>query len=78
MKSYGVAITAGGVTYNFHLDTLTKVRELFAGSCDITAFTVYEQTDRHNDRPIIRLMSEAEVNDIIWGRSARVQILQAV
>lgn len=78
MNTYSVAITAGGVTYNFHLDTLVKVRELFAGSRDITAFDVYEQTARHNQRPLIRKMSEAEVNDIIWGRSARVQILQAV
>ena len=77
-KTYSIAITAGGVQYNFHVDSIIKVRELFAGSHSITAFVVYEQTDRINERPIIRLMSEAEVNDIIWGRTAQVQILQAV
>lgn len=75
MKTYSIAITAGGVQYHFHVDYITKVRELFAGSYDITAFEVYEQSNRTGDRPLIRKMSEAEVNDIIWGRTARVQIL---
>ena len=75
MKTYSVAITAGGVGYHFHLDNINKVRELFAGSYDITAFEVYEQADRINDRPLITKLSEAQVNDIIWGRTARVQIL---
>jgi len=48
---------------------------LFAGSYDITAFEVYEQTDRINERPIIRKMSPLEIEDIIWGRTAKVQIL---
>jgi hypothetical protein len=75
MKTYSVAITAGGVGYHFHLDNINKVRELFAGSYDITAFEVYEQTDRINERPIIRKMSPLEIEDIIWGRTAKVQIL---
>ena len=75
MKTYSVAITAGGVGYHFHLDNINKVRELFAGSYDITAFEVYEQADRINDRPLITKLSEAQVNDIIWGRTAKVQIL---
>lgn len=75
MKTYSIAITAGGVQYHFHVDNINKVRELFAGSYDITAFEVYEQADRINDRPLITKLSEAQVNDIIWGRTARVQIL---
>jgi hypothetical protein len=76
MSTYSVAITAGGVQYHFHLDNLNKVRELFAGSHSITDFQVWEQTDRYNERPLIRKMTDAEVQDIIWGRSAQVQILQ--
>jgi hypothetical protein len=76
MKTYSVAITAKGVTYHFHVDTINKVRELFAGSCDITVFDVWSQTDRINERPIIERLTEAQVNDIIWGRTAQVQILQ--
>ena len=75
MKTYSIAITAGGVQYHFHVDNINKVRELFAGSYDITAFEVYEQADRINDRPLITKLSEAQVNDIIWGRTAKVQIL---
>ncbi len=75
MKTYSIAITAGGVQYHFHVDNINKVRELFAGSYDITAFEVYEQADRINDRALITKLSEAQVNDIIWGRTARVQIL---
>lgn len=69
MKSYGVSITAGGVEYNFHIDTIKQVRELFTGSRFITGFTVVEQT--HNHTAIdYRTMTEAEVQDIIWGRAA--------
>lgn len=74
-KTYSVSITAGGVLYHFHVYSLNKVRELFVGSYDITAFEVYEQEDRINDRPLITKLTEAQVNDIIWGRTARVQIL---
>jgi hypothetical protein len=76
-KTYGVEITAGGVTYYFHLDNLNKVRELFAGSCDITRFIVTEEIDGNGPKQF-RKMEMAEVQDIIWGRTARVQILQAV
>ncbi len=76
-KTYGVEITAGGVTYYFHLDNLNKVRELFAGSCDITRFIVTEETDGQGGKQF-RKMEMAEVQDIIWGRTARVQILGAV
>jgi len=73
--TYGVSITAGGTNYSFHVYSLDKVRELFAGSHSIEKFEVTEQTDRTNERTICRQMTEAEVNDIIWGRTAKVQIL---
>lgn len=75
MFTYGIEITAGNVTYYFHVDTLNKVRELFAGSCDITRFIVTEEGGSPKQ---FRKMEMAEVQDIIWGRTARVQILQAV
>lgn len=69
MKTYGIAITAGGSQYNFHVDTVQQVRELFTGSHSITEFTVYEQT--HTGTAMTyRTMSDAEVQDIIWGRVA--------
>ena len=77
-NTYAVAITAGGVTYNFHLDSKDRVRELFAGSTQVTAMTIWEQTYRTNERPLMRLMSEAEVNDIIWGRTAGAVLVHAV
>lgn len=77
-NTYAVAITAGGVTYNFHLDNKDRVRELFAGSTQVTAMTIWEQTYRTNERPLMRLMSEAEVNDIIWGRTAGAVLVHAV
>jgi hypothetical protein len=68
-KSYGIAITAGGVQYNFHVDTIKQVRELFTGSRFITDFTVVEQTHR-GTAVDYRTMTDAEVQDIIWGRAA--------
>jgi len=69
MKTYGISITAGGVQYNFHVDRIKKVRELFTGSRYITEFTVYEQT--HNGTAMThRTMTDEEVQDIIWGRAA--------
>lgn len=69
--TYAVAITAGGVTYNFHLDTKAKVRDLFMGSSEVTALVVHEETHYYNERPNFRLMSDTEVQDIIWGRTAK-------
>lgn len=69
MKTYGISITAGGKNYNFHVDTVQKVRELFTGSHSITEFTVYEQTHKGTAMDY-RTMTEAEVQDIIWGRVA--------
>jgi len=43
MVSYGVHIVAGGVPYNFHVDTTASVKELIEGSKDITALMVYEE-----------------------------------
>lgn len=77
-KSYAVSITAGGVQYHFHVDSINKVRELFAGSHSITDFQVWAEEHRINERPIITKMTDAEVQDIIWGRTAQVQILQSV
>lgn len=76
MKTYSIAITAGGVQYHFHVDTINKVRELFAGSHSITDFQVWEQVSRPHERPLIVKMTDEQVQDIIWGRTAQVQILQ--
>jgi VCBS repeat-containing protein len=71
MKTYGIAITAGGVQYHFHVDTIKKVRELFTGSRFITEFTVVEQDGNgYYQNPEHRTMTDAEVQDIIWGRAA--------
>jgi tRNA U38,U39,U40 pseudouridine synthase TruA len=77
MKTYGIAITAGGVKYHFHVDNINKVRELFAGSYDITEFIVTEETHDYT-ATTFRTMTDAEVQDIIWGRTAQVQILGVV
>ena len=69
MKTYGIRITAGGVQYNFHVDTIKNVRELFTGSRFITEFTVTEETHRGTATDY-RTMSDDEVQDIIWGRAA--------
>lgn len=71
MKSYSVDITAGGTKYHFYLDSIKKVRELFTGSRFITEFTVEEQEGNgYWEHPTKRIMAEAEVQDIIWGRAA--------
>jgi hypothetical protein len=69
MKTYGVSITAGGVSYNFHVDSIKKVRELFTGSRYITKFAVTEQTHEFTTFTS-REMDDVEVQDIIWGRAA--------
>jgi hypothetical protein len=69
MKTYGISITAGGVQYNFHVDRIKQVRELFTGSRYITEFTVVEQTHNHTAVEY-RTMTDEEVQDIIWGRAA--------
>jgi hypothetical protein len=69
--SYGVEIVAGGVKYNFNVDTIKQVRELFTGSRYVTEFKVTEE--KHNRAGAIleyRTMDEQEVQDIIWGRAA--------
>lgn len=67
--SYGVRITAGGTTYNFHVDRIKQVRELFTGSRYITDFTVVAQEGNgYYEKPIHRTLTAAEVDDIIWGR----------
>lgn len=48
-KSYGVSITAGGVTYNFHVDRPEQVQYLINESTEVTAVEVIEQTHTHND-----------------------------
>lgn len=69
MKTYGIRITAGGVQYFFHVDTIKKARELFTGSRYITEFAVTEETHRGTATDY-REMSDTEVQDIIWGRAA--------
>ena len=68
MKTYGIRITAGGVQYFFHVDTKEKVRELFTGSHSITEFAVTEETHTGTATDY-REMTDAEVQDIIWGRT---------
>jgi hypothetical protein len=48
-KSYGVSITAGGVTYNFHVDRPEQVQRLINESTEVTAVEVIEQTHTHTD-----------------------------
>jgi len=48
-KSYGVSITAGGSTYNFHVGTPEQVQRIITESTEVTAVEVIEQTHTHND-----------------------------
>lgn len=71
MKTYGVAITAGGTTYNFHCDSAAKVRELVDGSTDVTALVVYEETHDYTTTTY-RTMTDGEVlRDIFLANTAR-------
>lgn len=69
--SYGVEITAGGSKYNFHVDTIKQVRELFTGSRYVTKFKVTEEMNNRAGAVYdYREMNDQEVQDIIWGRAA--------
>ena len=54
--SFGVLITAGGVPYSFHVSSEKDVRELVAGSSEITALQVTAQRDNN-----YRTLSDSEV-----------------
>lgn len=56
MVSFGVHIVAGGVHYNFHVDTTADIKELIEGSRDITALVIYEEFLSSNRR-----MSDGEI-----------------
>lgn len=71
MKSYGVAITAGGTTYYFHCDTAAKVRELVDGSTEVTALVVTEESHDYTNTTY-RTMTDSEVlHDIFLANTAR-------
>lgn len=65
MKTYGVAITAGGREYFFHVDTALKVKELVEGSTSITALKVTEETSDYTNKTY-RVMSDSEVLQTIF------------
>jgi hypothetical protein len=65
MKTYGVAITAGGTTYYFHCDTAQGVKELVEGSTDITALIVTEETSDYTNKTY-RTMTDREVLEEIF------------
>lgn len=65
MKTYGVAITAGGREYFFHVDTALKVKELVEGSTDITALKVTEETSDYTNKTY-RTMTDAEILQTIF------------
>jgi hypothetical protein len=65
-KHYGVKVTALGTTYNFVVDTLDKVRELYEGSHSITLFEVTEETLTWGEPTVFRTMSHREVADAIF------------
>jgi hypothetical protein len=68
MKTYGVAITAGGVTYYFHCDTASKVRDLVNGSSQITKLIVTEETSTNH-----KVLTDSEVlYKIFLSDTARV------
>jgi hypothetical protein len=70
MKTYGVAITAGGTKYHFHVDRIKDVRELFSGSRYVTDFQVTEESRTNDGCVAHREMPAEEVQDIIWGRAS--------
>jgi hypothetical protein len=71
MKTYGVAITAGGTTYYFHIETTVKVKELIEGSTDITALVVTEETYIGTTKEF-RTLSDSEILwNIIMPNTAR-------
>lgn len=65
MKTYGIAITAGGREYFFHVDTALQVKELVEGSTDITALKVTEETSDYTNKTY-RIMSDSEVLQTIF------------
>lgn len=65
MKTYGIAITAEGKEYFFHVDTALKVKELVEGSTDITALKVTEETSDYTNKTY-RIMSDSEVLQTIF------------
>lgn len=72
MTTYGVALTAGGVTYYFHCDTASKVRDLVNGSSQITKILVTEETGSSH-----KVLTDSEVlNKIFLSDTART--LQSV
>lgn len=60
LKSYGVTITAGGATYNFHVDTPEQVQRIITESTQVTAVEVIEQTHNHTETTY-RTMSLGEI-----------------
>lgn len=69
--SYAVAITAGGTTYNFHVDSVEKVRRIFTESTEVQDFIVQEETHVWGEAPTFRRMTDEEVQGIIWGRISK-------
>lgn len=59
-KSYGVSITAGGVTYNFHVDRPEQVQRIITESTEVTAVEVTEQT-HGNGETTYRTMPLGEI-----------------
>jgi hypothetical protein len=59
---YGVEITSVGTTYNFVLDSRTKVQELVNNSFRVTKVRIWDET--HNQREL----SEQEVLNLLFGK----------
>lgn len=65
MITYGVALTAGGHPFAFHVPNLQSVRELYVGSTNVTSFRVWEETYTMGEGTTFREMSQREVIDTI-------------
>lgn len=60
---YGVEITSAGTTYNFVIDSRTKVQELVNNSFRVTKVRIWDETQS----PAKELSSD-EVMELVFGK----------